>query len=277
MTARKKGGATEPLPDWGRKAGGCCLVYVVLSAVCVLISSVSDAVHTDDPAWAVARGLLLAALLVAVVYYAWWAYDQHQQEQARKNAARKLDEYHLCKRAQAVAANLPSEVLESFERRRFPWEQVARSVLQSPGDIDYVCDTDYEQIDHYEFEEWTATLFSAFGYSTSVTKKSGDAGIDVFLRAGGDECGVVQCKQNAESNRVGLGKTKQFLWVAKEYQVGYIVTTSDFTKQAREEASGTNVTLVNGADLATWVADVRQIRAGVRAQSDPQAASLGGK
>jgi restriction endonuclease Mrr len=247
-------------------ARGCCLAYIVAIIVLAIATGVGEAVDAGDAVPAITRSLLLLAVLAGFGWYLWWAYDLHQREQARRSFERKRDELQLRKRAEAVGASLSPEVLKRLNEEGFPWEQVARSALQSPKDVDYVCDTDYRQIDPYAFEEWTATLFGVLGCTTEVTNKSGDKGIDVHLEAEGWR-GVVQCKQNAEDNRVGLKDTKEFLWGARKYDRGYMVTTSGFTKQAQQEACGTNVMLIDGSGLSKWVTTVRQIRAGVRNQS----------
>lgn len=277
MAANNDDVSSHALKDWFRKAGGCCLAYVVFAVLSWIVIGVGEAVDSGHAVRAIAGSLLVAAAIAGAGWYGWWAYSLHQKERARRSAELKLDEYHLRKRAEELGESFPPEVLRRLESANVPVEEIARAALQFPEDVDYVCDTDYRQIDPYAFEEWTAKLFGLFGFATTVTQKSGDGAIDVVLLSGGAEYGVVQCKQNAFDNRVGLKDTKEFLWEAQKYQVGYIVTTSDFTKHAQAEARGTNVTLVTGADLATWVSAVRQIRDGVRAQCDPRAAAIGGE
>jgi len=109
--------------------------------------------------------------------------------------------------------------------------------------------TDYSPV---EFEHVTAELFRRYGYQATVTPQSGDQGIDILLRKDSRVIGV-QCKRYKIENKIGPGMIREFVGAldGKGLKQGYFVTTSDFTKTARETArqSRFQIKLINGTEL----------------------------
>jgi HJR/Mrr/RecB family endonuclease len=114
-------------------------------------------------------------------------------------------------------------------------------------------------MDAYQFEFLVADLLQKIGYdNVEVTKRSGDKGIDIVADLTLDGVTnvktVVQVKRYAESNRVQGSTITQLRGSAEVDQRGLVITTSDFTKGAREEARAPNkmpVALVNGDKLVS--------------------------
>jgi HJR/Mrr/RecB family endonuclease len=114
-------------------------------------------------------------------------------------------------------------------------------------------------MDAYQFEFLVADLLQKIGYdNVEVTKRSGDKGIDIVADLTLDGVTnvktVVQVKRYAESNRVQGSTITQLRGSAEVDQRGLVITTSDFTKGAREEARAPNkmpVALVNGEKLVS--------------------------
>lgn len=112
-------------------------------------------------------------------------------------------------------------------------------------------------MDPFQFEFLAADLLQKIGYeNVTVTKRSGDKGIDVIanLTVGGitNVKTVIQVKRYAASNKINGAVITQLRGSAEVDQRGLVITTSDFTKDGIEEAQAPNkmpVSLVNGDKL----------------------------
>lgn len=113
--------------------------------------------------------------------------------------------------------------------------------------------------DPYYFERLVMDILTKMGYgdpnnnSNIVTKRSGDEGIDGIInqdRLGLDKIYVQAKRWNENVSRPELQKFVGAL-SAKKSTKGIFITTSDFTKEAREYASNLSHTiiLINGKDL----------------------------
>lgn len=128
-----------------------------------------------------------------------------------------------------------------FERRSLP---------QLPEGLKNV----YE-LDPYEFEAFVARLFEAQGFTDVVLAgRSGDRGVDVIGNDADGNGTVIQCKrwignvsatpiQRIHSFAVTRGAVRKIL-----------VTTSDYTPQAIQEAENTETELINGDRLEELIA-----------------------
>ncbi|MDL5045915.1 restriction endonuclease [Oscillatoria amoena NRMC-F 0135] len=112
-------------------------------------------------------------------------------------------------------------------------------------------------MDPFQFEYLAADLLQKIGYeNVTVTKRSGDKGIDVVanLTVGGitNVKTVIQVKRYAVTNKISGAVITQLRGSAEVDQRGLVITTSDFTKDAIEESQAPNkmpVSLVNGSKL----------------------------
>ncbi|MGR2919934.1 restriction endonuclease [Acinetobacter sp. 1125_18A] len=109
-------------------------------------------------------------------------------------------------------------------------------------------------MDTYAFEQHVMSFFQDKGMLSWVTKKSNDAGVDGFAK---HERGliVVQCKRYSEFNLVGRPAIQQFKGVIEENQAwrGFVVTTSNFTQEAKESALKNEKLILIGMDqLVEW-------------------------
>lgn len=112
-------------------------------------------------------------------------------------------------------------------------------------------------MDPFQFEYLVADLLQKIGYeNVSVTKRSGDKGIDVManLTVGGitNVKTVIQVKRYGLSNKIDGKIIAQLRGSAEVDQRGLVITTSDFQKSAIEESKASNkmpVSLVNGEKL----------------------------
>ncbi|MBY0118258.1 restriction endonuclease [Paenibacillus sp. FSL L8-0435] len=101
------------------------------------------------------------------------------------------------------------------------------------------------------FERFVAEIMSSVrGGNTYVTKSSGDFGIDIEEHTDeGLYLGQVKCYN--DMNLVGFGPIAiiHSQMVKQDAVGGYVVTTSDFTSNARNYAEGLDIDLINGTQL----------------------------
>jgi len=96
-----------------------------------------------------------------------------------------------------------------------------------------------------EFEKFIAYLFKKIGYSVKVTSYAADFGADVIAERAGERI-VVQVKKYVGSN-VGAQEVQQTLGSMWKYKANkaILVTTTDFTENAIEQARGAPIELWN--------------------------------
>ena len=102
---------------------------------------------------------------------------------------------------------------------------------------------DFDNMDGHEFESFCATLLKQNGFkSVSVTKGSGDQGIDILATKDGIKYGI-QCK--CYSSEVG-NKAVQEAFSGKTFynqHVGVVLTNNYFTPSAKELAEKNGIIL----------------------------------
>lgn len=102
----------------------------------------------------------------------------------------------------------------------------------------------------HEYEYQVAKYLRGHGYTgVTVTKGSGDFGVDVIAHKGGHKY-AVQCKYY--SNSVGLSAVQEAVTGMAYYKCdrAMVVTNSSFTKAARDLARANNVLLLDGVRSA---------------------------
>lgn len=117
-------------------------------------------------------------------------------------------------------------------------------------EIDTGLSTNFSNLTHFEFEHFVAKLFQKMGYQTTVTKKTGDYGIDVLAKKDNDMI-AIQVKKNSHGNNVGdvvVQNTLGSMWRYKANKA-IIITTSDFTVMAHEQAKEAPIELWNKTKL----------------------------
>ncbi len=112
-----------------------------------------------------------------------------------------------------------------------------------------------------QFEEAVAHLLRRLGYrSVERTGKSGDLAADIQCTDRAGRHIVVQCKRYAPANRVGSPDMQTFIGMANVHhkaELGIFVTTSGFTKPARDLASEHDIVLYDGEELSRLLGKVR--------------------
>lgn len=104
----------------------------------------------------------------------------------------------------------------------------------------------------HEFERFMAQLFRKQGYSVKQTSGSGDQGTDLLVDIDGRKIAVQlkRWRMPVGNKAVQETFTGMFLYEAQE---AWLITTSSFTKSAREAARKTNVHLIDGEELTDWM------------------------
>jgi HJR/Mrr/RecB family endonuclease len=112
----------------------------------------------------------------------------------------------------------------------------------------------FSNLSPYEFEHFVAKLLREMGYSTKVTQKTGDYGVDIIARKNNDTY-AVQCKRFQEGNLVGNRDIQMILGARHIINANkcIFVTTSKFTKQAIQQAKGCPIELWDKEILHNFV------------------------
>jgi restriction endonuclease Mrr len=102
--------------------------------------------------------------------------------------------------------------------------------------------TSIDQLNGYEFEKLLGDLFRALGYHSSVTKASGDQGIDIIAEKDDIKIGV---QAKCYTGPVGNGAVQEAIAGIRFYNLdkGFVVTNSYFTPSAKELAKSARIVL----------------------------------
>ena len=104
-------------------------------------------------------------------------------------------------------------------------------------------------LEHWEFENFVADLFSKLGYKTRVIGGSYDEGIDVIAEKNGAKH-YIQCKHYRQP--VGPEKIREFYGaVNAKYsnEKAFFITTGYFTEEAIRFSEDKNIELIDRAKL----------------------------
>ena len=99
-----------------------------------------------------------------------------------------------------------------------------------------------------DYEHFCGALLAQVGWSTRVTKASGDQGVDVVAEKAGKRL-VIQCKKY--SSPVGNGAVQEVHSAKLFERAGYaaVVSNAGYTRSAKELAHATSVHLLHHMDL----------------------------
>ncbi len=98
-------------------------------------------------------------------------------------------------------------------------------------------------VDPYKFESEMAVLFEQNGFTTAVTKGSGDGGIDIELKIG-TKRGVVQCKRQKTKASPGVVRDLYGTMVAGKYDFAFAVCPAGFSDQTFQFVRGKKIGLI---------------------------------
>lgn len=108
------------------------------------------------------------------------------------------------------------------------------------------------------FEQLVGETFRRQGYGVVETGQTGaDGGVDLQLRKG-TELFLVQCKQwRAYKVSVNVVRELYGVMAAKGASGGYVITSGNFTEDAKAFATGRNIELIDGPHLEKMIASVQ--------------------
>lgn len=127
---------------------------------------------------------------------------------------------------------MESKELDSFEKK----------LLTLKEDSSKLSIEDVDMMDGHEFERFVAKLFVRMGYSATVTKGSGDQGVDVIVEKNGRKYGIqAKCLSNSVNNKA----IQEVVAGISHYRLdkAIVVTNRYFNSSATELALSNNVVL----------------------------------
>jgi len=177
---------------------------------------------------------IAVVLLVAIVFVAW-----------------------LRKRARLQAEEERRELVRQREAEMQEAETAKRRRIEAMLHPDRVRD-EIHYMSGPEFERFMADLLRQKGYQVQETPLSGDQGVDLVLPDFDGKRVVIQLKR--WTGPVGNNAIQATFAGMAHYQAdgGWIITTSTFTKSARELARSTSVRLIDRDELADWLEGLRE-------------------
>ena len=107
-------------------------------------------------------------------------------------------------------------------------------------------------MDPADFERLIADYFLRRGFvRAEVIGHSGDRGVDVLATNTQGELELIQCERYRSGNNIGstpIQRVDSYMR-SRHASRAWVITTSDFTPDGRDEARITNVIIMNGQDL----------------------------
>ena len=142
------------------------------------------------------------------------------------------------------------QVFQELFNRLTPVCQRVNIIMEhSTSKVHSMINTNYATISPFDFECVVSDLFARMGYISHNTKKTGDYGIDVVAKDSKDII-AIQVKKYMKGNNVGNRDIQMLLGAMQLNTVkankAILITTSDFTIQAKEQAKGAPIELWNG-------------------------------
>jgi HJR/Mrr/RecB family endonuclease len=130
-----------------------------------------------------------------------------------------------------IEKEIENQKLLSFEKKL---SSVKEEVAYTIDDTDLMTGV--------EFENFIAIMFSKMGYSTQVTKASGDQGIDIIAQKSGKKLGIqAKCYSNTVPNAAIQEVAAGIVYY--KLDKGLVVTNNYFSKSAMQLAESNNVIL----------------------------------
>ena len=195
--------------------------------------------------WVIAAAAALAAVFVALAFAI---------KRARGRQAFVVQDPPAEARPEPLgASNPPRETLDrdpGTDRQRRDFQAVTEPIEKPrTWSLDLVKELEWKR-----FEMLCAGYFEAKGYHPKTTRIGADGGIDIILHRKGDPAGkifgVVQCKAWSRAP-VGIKPVRELFGVkaAEEAPLAVFITTTDYTKDAKDFAEGRHLELISGNKL----------------------------
>lgn len=150
------------------------------------------------------------------------------------------------------------KILQRERERVDAYEEV--SLSESSRAPRYMDLNDLELVSGHEFEYVLAEILARIEGEATVTEGSGDQGVDVVWFRENATLGI-QAKAYNKNNPVGNSAVQEIYTGTEVRQSEYsidtpaVVTTSQYTKSAKEAAANSEVLLYNRSDLKQWLSE----------------------
>ncbi|MFH1420551.1 MAG: restriction endonuclease [Candidatus Aenigmatarchaeota archaeon] len=171
--------------------------------------------------------------------------DIENKEQIKREM---LERKERLKREMFVKQQLSKGLMEYNDK----W--VTKSQFKKLKEIEIGLDKNFYNMSPYEFEEFIGKLFKAMGYSTIVTKGSGDFGIDVIAKNGKDTI-AIQVKRFNDRSLVTPSVVQRTIGAMGRFEANkcMVITNAQFTTAALEAAKHEPIELWDKDDLHKMV------------------------
>lgn len=159
---------------------------------------------------------------------------------------------------QDVPFERASEIIEEERERLAAYKQI--SVSESSRAARYMDLTDLQLLSGHEFEHVLAEILCRVEGDATVTRASGDQGVDVVWFRDDVTVGI-QAKAYNNSNPVGNSAVQEIFTgsvvLQSEFSIdtAAVVTTSRYTKGAKQAAQESDVALYGRTHLNQWLSE----------------------
>jgi len=146
---------------------------------------------------------------------------------------------------------LVPDLLREFAEEN-PDGQSFRAIIEKEEPCDTSGLVNVRKMDPKDFETLVGAWLTKRGYTNvSVIGQCHDRGVDVLATSPTGDREMFQCKRYRKGNNVNIDPIQKIhsLLHTRGAKKGWVVTTSDFTPDAKDEAQLTKVQLINGSKL----------------------------
>lgn len=115
-----------------------------------------------------------------------------------------------------------------------------------------------QRMDAYDFEHFIGDLWEQMGWQTDVSTAAADKGVDVTAKKTSpyEQTLLIQAKRYGPNTTVGSPEVQQYASLRHQYRgvdKVLLVTTNEYTGQAKDLAENLNVKLIDGDELVQLV------------------------
>lgn len=236
-----------------RRREGCLLPIIIIIGISfglTLVVALANGLRMWISEHPLAFPTFLILGVVAVFLLRRWASRRSEARLMAEEERRRVETEKRLEMAMLAGRQVAKKRLEAEEiarQREAAKRQRLEALLRRdavPDEINYMSGA--------EFERFMADLFRQEGYGVEETKATGDQGVDLLLDMEGKRVAVQLKRWTGPVGNAVVGAT--FAGMAHyEADEGWIITTSTFTKAARELARSTGVRLIDGKELGDWL------------------------
>jgi HJR/Mrr/RecB family endonuclease len=224
-----------------------CVIPTIFFAVFILIFIGSSDNYENGPN-VIAFFMLLATIAYPFIIKKLFFIEMFPVTDFEKQKKEQFEKSLNCKNKDAVVDKNLEKKIHEFNT----------AIEKYKNATDKSRPTYWKLLTHRQFEIEVANLYSLLGYSTIVTKATGDGGIDVIINKDGKKIGI-QCKQH--SNPVGPNDFRALIGViaSQDYDHGILVSLNGFTSAVLDEArkSRIRVELISCSDLVSLAKNIK--------------------